>query len=99
MSAAVKYDFEDRINAAVFPSCQGGPHNNQIAAVAVCMRDAATAHFREYQQQVVANAKRMAQEFMNRNFKVISGGTDTHLILVDLSPMVCVFPINILMWK
>eukprot|EP00698_Gefionella_okellyi_P019558 TRINITY_DN6004_c0_g1_i1.p1 TRINITY_DN6004_c0_g1~~TRINITY_DN6004_c0_g1_i1.p1 ORF type:complete len:470 (+),score=108.30 TRINITY_DN6004_c0_g1_i1:193-1602(+) len=80
-----KYDYEDRINAAVFPSLQGGPHNNAIAAVATCMKEAATEEFVVYQRQVQANAKRLAEEFMARGYKVISGGTDTHLILVDLS--------------
>lgn len=81
-----EYDLEEKINFSVFPTLQGGPHNNAIAAVAVCLKDAATPEFVEYQKAVVANARRLAEEFLARGYTLISGGTDTHLILVDLRP-------------
>ncbi|XP_064601116.1 serine hydroxymethyltransferase, cytosolic-like [Liolophura sinensis] len=82
----VKYDLEKRINEAVFPGLQGGPHNHQIAAVAVALREANTPAFKTYQQQVLVNAKVMSKRFQEKGFTVVSGGTDTHLILVDLRP-------------
>lgn len=71
------------IDKAVFPGLQGGPHLNQIAAVAVALQEAATPAFRKYAEQVVKNAKTFANELVQLGWRVISGGTDTHLILVD----------------
>ena len=72
-----------KINSMVFPGMQGGPLMHVIAAKAVAFREAALPEFKEYQQQVLANAKTMAEVFMARNYKVVSGGTDDHLFLVD----------------
>jgi glycine hydroxymethyltransferase len=73
------------IDRAVFPGLQGGPHVHNTAAVAVALREAAAPSFRDYARQVVANARAMAEELMARGYGVVSGGTDNHLILVDLS--------------
>ncbi len=73
-----------KIDKAVFPGLQGGPHMNQIAAVAVAMKEAATPAFKKYAKQVVENAKILAEELKKYGWKVISGGTDSHLILVDV---------------
>lgn len=77
----------DAFDSWVFPGVQGGPLMHVIAAKAVAFGEALTPAFREYAQNVVNNAKVMADEFMSRGYKVVSGGTDTHLILLDLSPM------------
>lgn len=81
------YDIERKINEAVFPGLQGGPHNHQIAAVAVALKQANTPEFKVYQRQVIANAQVLAKEFLARNYTLVSGGTDNHLIWVDLRPM------------
>lgn len=81
---AIMYDLESRINQAVFPALQGGPHNHAIAGVAVALRQAQSDEFKEYQRQTLANAKTLADEMMAKGFKVVSGGTDNHLILVNL---------------
>jgi len=71
------------IDRAVFPGLQGGPHVNQIAAVAIALAEAATPAFHAYAKQVVANARTLAGELARLNWRVVSGGTDTHLFLVD----------------
>jgi glycine hydroxymethyltransferase len=73
------------IDKAVFPGLQGGPHNHTTAAIAVALREAATEDFRRYAHQVVANAAALATALTERGFTLISGGTDNHLILVDLT--------------
>jgi glycine hydroxymethyltransferase len=73
------------LDKAVFPGLQGGPHNHTTAAIAVCLREASTEAFRSYAHQVVANAKALAQTLMERGFDLVSGGTDNHLILIDLT--------------
>lgn len=83
----VMYDIEKKINEAVFPGLQGGPHNHQIAAVAVALKQANTPEFKAYQRQVLANAQVMAKEFIAKSYTLVSGGTDNHLIWVDLRPM------------
>lgn len=80
----ISYDFEEKINNAVFPGLQGGPHNNNIAGVAAAMLQAQSDEFRKYQEQVLANAKQLAASLEKAGFKVISGGTDVHLLLVDV---------------
>jgi len=80
----IMYDLESRINQAVFPSLQGGPHNHAIAGVAVALRQAMQPEFVEYQRQVVANAKAMAAALLEKDYVLVSGGTDNHLVLVDL---------------
>ncbi|MGD8874147.1 MAG: serine hydroxymethyltransferase [Gammaproteobacteria bacterium] len=75
---------EKKLNSLVFPGTQGGPLMHVIAAKAVALKEALEPAFREYQQQVLANARAMADVMMQRGYKVISGGTDDHLFLVDL---------------
>ncbi len=74
----------ERIDKAIIPALQGGPHNNTIAALAVCFREAATDQFRQYAVQIVKNAKALAQALLDRGFVLVTGGTDNHLILVDV---------------
>jgi glycine hydroxymethyltransferase len=73
------------IDKAVFPGLQGGPHNSTTAAIAVALREAATPEFREYAHAVVANAKALGEALASRGFDLVSGGTDNHLLLVDLT--------------
>jgi len=80
----IHYDLEDRINFAVFPGLQGGPHNHTIAALATCLKQANAADFKAYQKQVVANAKALAAALDSKGFALVGGGTDNHLVLVDL---------------
>jgi len=75
---------EKKLNSAVFPGTQGGPLMHVIAAKAVAFKEAMEPGFRAYQEQVIANARVMAETFMSRGYKVVSGGTDNHLFLVDL---------------
>lgn len=72
-----------KIDKAVFPGLQGGPHMNQIAAVAVALKEASTPAFRAYARQIKKNARTLSTELIKRGWNVISGGTDTHLILLD----------------
>ncbi|XP_065158237.1 serine hydroxymethyltransferase isoform X1 [Atheta coriaria] len=81
----VMYDLESRINQAVFPGLQGGPHNNTIAAIATTMKQAKTPEFKAYATQVVANARRLASGLQSKGYKITTGGTDVHMLLVDLS--------------
>lgn len=78
------YDYERKINEAIFPGLNGGPHNNAIGAVAVALKDCLTDGFKEYGRQVLANSRAMCNELINRGYKVITGGTDTHLFSVDM---------------
>ena len=80
-----KKEFASLLDNKVFPGMQGGPLMHVIAAKAVAFQEALNPDFKEYQKQIVKNAKAMAEELMSRGFKLVSGGTDTHLILVDLS--------------
>jgi glycine hydroxymethyltransferase len=73
------------IDKAVFPGLQGGPHNHTTAAIAVALKEAATEEFAAYARQIVANAKALAEALSERGFDLVSGGTDNHLILVDLA--------------
>ncbi|MFD4691155.1 serine hydroxymethyltransferase [Streptomyces sp. NPDC058463] len=73
------------IDRAVFPGLQGGPHNQTTAAIAVALKEAAGAGFRDYAHQVVANARALGEELAARGFDLVSGGTDNHLLLVDLT--------------
>lgn len=76
--------FGKDLNRSVFPEMQGGPLVHVIAAKAVCFKEAATPEFRAYIQQVVRNAKTLAAKIASRKFRIVSGGTDTHLMLVDV---------------
>lgn len=82
----IMYDFEDKINSAVFPSLQGGPHNHTIAGIAVALKEAATPEFKKYQQQVRKNASAMANKLKALGYTLVGGGTENHLMLVDLRP-------------
>jgi glycine hydroxymethyltransferase len=79
-----KKEYAQAIDKAVFPGIQGGPLMHVIAAKAVCFREADTEEFKKYQEQVVKNAKALAKALMERGYNLVSGGTDNHLILVDL---------------
>ncbi|MFN3919396.1 MAG: serine hydroxymethyltransferase [Methylohalobius sp.] len=79
-------ELEKKLNATVFPGIQGGPLMHVIAAKAVAFKEAMEPEFRDYQRQVVENARVMASAFIERGYKVVSGGTDNHLFLLDLSP-------------
>lgn len=79
-------EVEKKLNATVFPGIQGGPLMHVIAAKAVAFKEAMEPEFRDYQKQVVENARVMATTFMERGYKIVSGGTDNHLFLVDLTP-------------
>ena len=79
-------DLAKAIDKSVFPGTQGGPLEHIIAAKAVAFGEALTPEFRAYAAQVVANARRLAEALMDRGFAVVSGGTDTHVVLVDLRP-------------
>ena len=76
-----KYNF----NKAIFPGTQGGPLMHVIAAKAVCFKEALTEEFKEYQKQIITNAQALCKGLMNRGIKIISGGTDNHLMLLDLT--------------
>jgi glycine hydroxymethyltransferase len=76
-------EYARALDRAVFPGLQGGPHNHTTAAIAVALKEAGTAAFAEYARQVVKNAKVLAEELQARGFRLISGGTDNHLILID----------------
>lgn len=80
----VMYNLERKINEAVFPGLQGGPHNHQIAGVAVALKQAMRPEFKEYQKQCVSNAQTMCQCLLDKGYNIVSGGTDNHLVLVDL---------------
>jgi glycine hydroxymethyltransferase len=74
------------LDRAVFPGLQGGPHDHTTAAIAVALKEAATDDFRRYGQQIVKNAQALAAALLERGFRLISGGTDNHLILIDVTP-------------
>ncbi len=74
------------VDKAVFPGLQGGPHNQTTAGIAVALREAAQPSFRGYARQVVANASALADALLARGYSLVSGGTDNHLILMDLTP-------------
>ncbi len=75
------------IDRAIIPGLQGGPHNHQTAAIAVALREAATPEFKMYGQQIVKNAKRLAEVLTTGGLRLITGGTDNHLILADVTPL------------
>lgn len=78
--------YEEKINFAVFPGCQGGPHNNTIAAVAVALKQAASPEFKEYCKDVRENSAALAKELAKLGYKICTDGTDNHLVLWDLRP-------------
>jgi glycine hydroxymethyltransferase len=79
-------DIKERIDMAVFPALQGGPHNHQIGALAAQLLEVSTPEFVEYSKAVVSNSKSLAEALMSKGHKLASGGTDNHLVLWDLRP-------------
>jgi glycine hydroxymethyltransferase len=80
------YDLEGPINFSVFPGHQGGPHNHTITALAVALKQATTPEFKQYQAQVIKNAKALEVELKRLGHKLVADGTDSHMVLVDLRP-------------
>lgn len=80
----IMYDLESRINFAVFPGLQGGPHNHTISALATALKQALTPEYKAYQHQVLKNSKHFADMLIQKGYHLVSGGTDNHLVLVDL---------------
>ena len=81
---SIMYDLEDKINFSVFPGHQGGPHNHTITALAVALGQALRPEFKQYAEQVLKNAKVLEEEFKKRGYSLVSGGTDSHMVLVDV---------------
>jgi glycine hydroxymethyltransferase len=77
-------DLPKLIDSAIIPGLQGGPHDNQTAAIAVALKEAATPAFKKYAQQIVKNSRALAAELLKQGFTLVSGGSDNHLILIDL---------------
>jgi glycine hydroxymethyltransferase len=77
-------DFQKEIDRAVFPTIQGGPLMHVVAAKAVCFKEALEAGYKDYQRQVIVNAQALAEELAAAGFRIVSGGTDNHLMLVDV---------------
>ena len=78
------YDLENKINFSVFPGSQGGPHNHTIAALATALKQANTAEYKAYQGQVLRNSKAFADRLTSQGYSLVGGGTDNHLVLVNL---------------
>eukprot|EP01113_Clastostelium_recurvatum_P032913 TRINITY_DN4290_c0_g1_i3.p1 TRINITY_DN4290_c0_g1~~TRINITY_DN4290_c0_g1_i3.p1 ORF type:complete len:376 (-),score=131.36 TRINITY_DN4290_c0_g1_i3:38-1045(-) len=85
-AAPEEYDLEARINNAIFPGLQGGPHENVIAGIAVALKEAASPEFKQYAKQVKANARALANALTKYGYTLVTGGTDNHLVLWDLRP-------------
>jgi glycine hydroxymethyltransferase len=81
-----KEEHAKAIDRAVFPGLQGGPHNHTTAGIAVAAKEASTPQFKEYAFRIVENARTLAEELLGRGFNLVTGGTDNHLVLVDLTP-------------
>ena len=86
-STGSKKNLAQLVDSAVFPGIQGGPHVNMIAAKAVALREAAQPEFKWYARQVVRNAKALADELMAQGLKLVTDGTDNHLMVIDLRPL------------
>lgn len=82
----ILYEIEDKINSSVFPALQGGPHNHTIAAISAALKESISEDFIKYQAQVKSNASQFASTLKELGYTLVSGGTDTHLLLVDLRP-------------
>ncbi|KAF2595311.1 hypothetical protein F2Q70_00045261 [Brassica cretica] len=80
----VMYDYEDRINSAVFPGLQGGPHNHTITGLAVALKQVKSPEYKAYQDQVLRNCSKFAETLLSKGYDLVSGGTDNHLVLVNL---------------
>lgn len=79
-----KPEYKEQIDKAIFPGLQGGPHEHTIAGIAVALKEAMTADFKKYAKQIVSNAKALAESLMTAGIKLVAGGTDNHLMLIDL---------------
>lgn len=79
-------DLADKVDRAVFPGLQGGPHDHQTAAIAVALGEAMRSDFKDYAGQIVKNSRALANELMKRGVKLVSNGTDNHMLLIDLTP-------------
>ena len=79
-----KRNLATRVDRAVFPTLQGGPHINTVAALAVALKEAASAEFHRYGHRVVENARRLAEVLLQRGYSLVSGGTDNHMLILDL---------------
>lgn len=82
----IMYDLENPINFSVFPGHQGGPHNHTITALSVALKQTMTPEFKQYQKQIVKNAKTLEEEFKRMGYKLVSDGTDSHMVLLNLRP-------------
>lgn len=80
-------DLSDKIDSSVFPGIQGGPHNEIIAGIAIALENAKSSEFKKYAKQVVVNAKALAAKLMDLKIPIVTGGTDKHLLLIDLRPL------------
>ena len=80
----IKFDLKGKIDAAVFPGLQGGPHMHTIAGIAVALRQVKTPEFKQYQEQVLKNTKTSGEFMKSKGYTLVSGGTDNHLFVVDL---------------
>ena len=80
-------DLEKRVNEAVFPACQGGPHNNTIAAIATALKQVAQPEFKAYAKQVILNAQTLAETLRKYGYKLQTDGSDNHIVLLDLRPL------------
>ncbi|MBI4049843.1 MAG: serine hydroxymethyltransferase [Candidatus Doudnabacteria bacterium] len=81
-----KPEYKEQIDKAVFPGMQGGPHEHTIAGIAVALKEAATPEFKNYAEQIVKNSKALAETLIVEELKLVAGGTDNHLMLIDLRP-------------
>ena len=79
-----KEEYAEQIDKAIFPGLQGGPHNHVTAGIAVALEEASTEEFKEYTENIVRNAKALSKIFIDKGYKVISGGTDNHMFLLDV---------------
>lgn len=81
-----KSEYAKAIDSAVFPALQGGPHMNTVAAAAVAFKEALQPEFKDYAAQIVKNAQALAERLLHHGFRLVTGGTDNHIVLVDLTP-------------
>mmetsp|Transcript_30311 Transcript_30311/g.55380 ORF Transcript_30311/g.55380 Transcript_30311/m.55380 type:complete len:522 (-) Transcript_30311:465-2030(-) len=82
----IMWDIEDKINFSVFPGLQGGPHNHTISGLAVALKQARSPEYKAYQEQVLRNCQALAKALQSRGLTLVSGGTDNHMVLLDLRP-------------
>ena len=83
----MRKELEDKINKSVFPGIQGGPHINTIAGIAYAFGRALKKEFKVYQKQIIKNSKKLSEELIKRGFELYTGGTDNHLMIIDLKPL------------